>query len=126
MNRRQQRIPALAIVLIVASLALPAAAAAQAIRAGDLRYPPLPAFDIPQPERVVLDNGMVVMLLEDHELPLVEATALVRAGSRFDPADKVGLAELGAEVMRTGGTQSMPGDALDDALESRAASVEVR
>ena len=125
MNRRNPSIPAL-LAILAASLALPAAAAAQATRAGDLRYPPLPAFDIPQPERVVLDNGMVVMLLEDHELPLVEATALVRAGSRFDPADKVGLAELGAEVMRTGGTQGMPGDALDDALESRAASVEVR
>src|SRR5918996_737180 len=78
-------------------LALPSMAAAQATRADDLRYPPLPAFEIPQPERVVLDNGMVVMLLEDHELPLIEATALVHAGSRFDPADKVGLAELGAD-----------------------------
>lgn len=123
MNRRNFRIPA---VLLLASLTLPGAAAAQATRAGDLRYPPLPAFDIPQPERVVLDNGMVVMLLEDHELPLVEATALIRTGSRFDPAGKLGLVRLGASVMRTGGTQSMPGDALDDSLESRAASVEVR
>jgi len=107
-------------------LLLPGALRAQATKAGELRYPPLPAFDIPQPERVVLDNGMVVMLLEDHELPLVEATALIRAGSRFDPADKLGLTDLAAEVMRTGGTQSLPGDALDDFLESRAASIEVR
>jgi hypothetical protein len=64
------------------------------------------------------------MMLEDHELPIVEATALVRAGGRFDPADKVGLTDLGAEVMRTGGTQSLPGDALDDFLESRAAAIE--
>jgi len=112
--------------LLLASLILPGAAAAQATRATELRYPPLPAFDIPQPERVVLDNGMVVMLLEDHELPLVEASALIRTGSRFDPADKLGLADLGAAVMRTGGTQSLSGDALDDSLESRAASVEVR
>jgi zinc protease len=115
-----------ATLLLAALLALPAAAAAQATRADDLRYPPLPRFDIPQPERVVLDNGVVVMLLEDHELPLIEATALIRGGSRLDPADKSGLARLGADVMRTGGTQSMPGDALDDYLESRAASVEVR
>ncbi len=113
-------------LLLAAVLALPAAAAAQATRADDLRYPPLPRFDIPQPERVVLDNGVVVMLLEDHELPLMEATALVRGGSRLDPADRAGLARLGADVMRTGGTQSMPGDALDDYLESRAASIEVR
>ncbi len=123
MNRRHFRIPAF---LLVASVALPAVGTAQATRANELRYPPLPAFDIPQPERVVLDNGMVVMLLEDHELPIVEATALVRAGGRFDPANKVGLTDLGAEVMRTGGTQSLPGDALDDFLESRAAAIEAR
>lgn len=111
--------------LLLAALTLPAALAAQATRTEDLRYPPLPPFAIPQPERVVLDNGLVVMLLEDHELPMVEAVALVRTGSRFDPADKVGLADLGAAVMRTGGTQSMPGDTLDEYLESRAASIEV-
>src|SRR5947209_4577085 len=112
-------------LLLAAVLALPAAAAAQATRAGDLRYPPLPRFDVPQPERVVLDNGVVVMLLEDHELPLIEATALIRGGNRLDPADKAGLARLGADVMRTGGTQSLPGDALDDYLESRAAAIEL-
>lgn len=113
-------------LLLAAVLALPAAASAQAVHAEDLRYPPLPRFDIPQPERVVLDNGMVVMLLEDHELPLVEATAFIRGGSRQDPADKAGLAKLGAIVMRTGGTQGRPGDAMDDYLESRAASIELR
>jgi zinc protease len=113
-------------LLLAAALALPAAAPAQVTHAGEIRYPPLPRFDIPQPERVVLDNGMVVMLLEDHELPLVEATALIRGGSRLDPADKAGLAKLGATVMRTGGTLSRPGDAMDDYLESRAASIELR
>src|SRR3954453_4779099 len=107
-------------------LLLPPAASARRVHAEALRYPPLPRFDIPQPERVVLDNGMVVMLLEDHELPLVEATALIRGGSRQDPADKAGLASLGAGVMRTGGTQAQAGDALDDYLESRAASIEIR
>ncbi|MFY9820845.1 MAG: pitrilysin family protein [Thermoanaerobaculia bacterium] len=113
-------------LLLAAVLALPAAASAQAIHADDLHYPPLPRFDIPQPERVVLDNGMVVMLLEDHELPLVEATAFIRGGNRQDPADKAGLARLGATVMRTGGTLSRPGDAMDDYLESRAAAIELR
>src|SRR5258706_3134616 len=112
-------------LLFAAVLALPAAAAAQATYAADLRYPPLPRFDIPQPERLVLDNGLVVMLLEDHELPLVEATAIIRGGSRQDPADKAGLAKLGATVMRTGGTLARPGDVMDDYLENRAASIEL-
>ena len=94
-------------------------------RVDDLRYPPLREFQIPQPERVVLDNGMVVMLLEDPELPLIEVTALVRAGSRLDPATEVGLGDIAGEVMRSGGIARLPGDALDDYLEDRAASVEV-
>lgn len=108
-------------------LALPAfsPAAAQVDRIQDLRYPTLARFDIPQPQRVELDNGLVVLLLEDHELPMVEATVLVRAGSGYDPADKIGLAGLAGRVLRTGGTERMNGDQLDDWLESRAAAIEV-
>lgn len=106
------------------SLSLPAPAAAQAARVGELRYPPLHDFEIPRPQRVVLDNGLVVMLLEDHELPLVEATALIRAGSRLDPPAKAGLSGLASTVLRTGGTERLPSDQLDDWLESRAASIE--
>jgi zinc protease len=104
-------------------LALPAAA--QVDRAQDLRFPPLARFDIPQPQRIELENGLVLLLLEDHELPLVEATVLVRAGSGYDPADKIGLADLAGRVLRTGGTERMNGDQLDDWLESRAAAIEV-
>jgi zinc protease len=115
--------PLFALALVLALPGLPVAA--QVESAADLRFPPISRFDIPQPQRVELENGLVVLLLEDHELPLVEVTALVRAGSALDPADKVGLAELAGEVLRTGGTETMPGDQLDDWLESRAAEVEV-
>ena len=104
-------------------LSLPAAAQVNSVQ--ELRYPPLSRFDIPQPQRIELENGLVLLLLEDHELPLVEATVLVRAGSGYDPADKIGLAELAGRVLRTGGTEKMNGDQLDDWLESRAAAIEV-
>ena len=78
-------------------------ALAQAGRIEQLHVPPLPPFEIPRPQRVVLDNGMVVMLLEDHELPLVTVTALLRAGARLDPPAKLGLAAVAGEVMRSGG-----------------------
>jgi zinc protease len=109
---------------LLALLALTPPLAGQATRAADLQYPPLPPFEIPRPERVVLDNGLVVMLLEDHELPLVDATALIRTGSRLEPADKAGLAELTGAVLRTGGTTRLSGDQLDDYLESKAAVIE--
>src|SRR6185436_17370755 len=103
--------PALALLL---PMAIPVAAQVEHVE--DLQYPPLARFEVPQPQRVELENGLVVLLLEDHELPLVEATALVRAGSALDPADKVGLAELAGQVLRTGGTETLTGDQLDDWL----------
>lgn len=89
-----------------------------------LQFPPLRQTTIPQPERIVLDNGMVVMLLEDHELPIIDVTARIHTGSRLDPADKIGLASLTGSVLRTGGTTSMSGDDLDEFLEGRAAFIE--
>jgi zinc protease len=116
----------LATLLLALGLSLcgAAPAAAQVANVDQLRYPPLPAFDIPQPRRVVLPNGMVVMLVEDHELPLVDGVALIHTGARLEPADKAGLAELTGEVLRSGGTATMSGDALDDYLEGKAASIE--
>ncbi|MCY4612924.1 MAG: pitrilysin family protein [Nitrospira sp.] len=89
-----------------------------------LTYPPLQDVQIPQPTRVVLGNGMVVFLLEDHELPTIQVSARIRTGSRLEPADKVGLASLTGTVIRSGGTTTRTGDQLDDYLESKAASIE--
>jgi zinc protease len=86
--------------------------------------PELPAFHPAEPKRVMLPNGMVVFLQEDRELPLVDATARIRGGSRSEPAGKVGLVSLYGEVWRTGGTKNQTGDQLDDYLEIRAAKVE--
>lgn len=105
-------------------LVFPLLAGAQAKRPDDIWYPALREFDIPQPTRVELPNGMVLMLLEDHELPLVGGTILVRTGSVLEPEDKVGLASLTGTVMRTGGTTTHSPDMIDDFLENRAASIE--
>ena len=40
--------------------------------------------------QVTLPNGLRVFLAEDHELPLVRGTLLMRGGQRAAPADKVG------------------------------------
>ena len=90
----------------------------------DLKFPPLPAVKIPEPVEFTLSNGMKVFLLEDHELPLVSGSALVRTGNLFDPATKRGLAGLTGEVLRSGGTKAKTGDQLDEELENVAAQVE--
>jgi zinc protease len=90
----------------------------------NLKYPPLRQVQLPEPLRVQLANGMTIFLLEDHTLPLVEASVLVHTGSRYEPGDKVGLASLTGQVMRTGGTATKTGDEIDEMLEKVGASVE--
>ena len=90
----------------------------------ELTFEPI-EFNPPVPEKRVLSNGMVLYLLEDHELPLFNINGLIKTGDLYDPADKVGLASICAGVMRTGGTVSREPDALNEELESMAASVEV-
>lgn len=87
-------------------------------------FPLLPEVVVQAPQEVVLENGLKVFLLEDHEVPLVKATLLMRGGARASPPDKVGLATISAGVQRAGGTRQHPGSALDEALELRAASIE--
>lgn len=91
-----------------------------------LEFGPLPEIRIPDFERYQLANGLVVYLMEDHELPLVSGTATFRTGSRFEPAEQVGLASLTGEAMRLGGTTTLKPEALNEALEQRAASIETR
>jgi predicted Zn-dependent peptidase len=90
----------------------------------DLTYGNMPDFEAPKPTEIKLDNGMTVLLLEDHELPFIEMNAKFIAGSAWEPAEKAGLAGITGMVMRTGGSAAMPGDQVDEDLEAIAASVE--
>jgi predicted Zn-dependent peptidase len=96
----------------------------QTARYSQLKYPKIGDVKIPKVERVTLANGMQLFLLEDHELPLVNASAMIRVGSVYEPADKVGLASITGTVMRTGGTTSKTGDQIDEEMEQIAALVE--
>jgi zinc protease len=86
--------------------------------------PPLHAFKPVQPRRIELANGLVIFLQEDHELPFINGTILIRGGSRDEPETKVGLVSIYGETWRTSGTATVDGDKLDDQLEAKAASVE--
>jgi len=89
-----------------------------------LKYPKLGDIEVPEVQQVTLANGMRLFLLEDHELPLVNVSVMIRAGSVYEPAEKIGLASITGQVMRTGGTASRTGDEIDEELEAIAASVE--
>jgi zinc protease len=117
------------LLLLIFALGLgslaPATAAAQQTPAWEqITIPPLPPFHPQEPRRIVLPNGLVIFLQEDHELPLIDGIARIRGGSRSEPAAKTGLVDIYGEVWRTGGTKAQTGDQLDDYLEIRAAKVE--
>ena len=86
--------------------------------------PTLPAFHPQQPRRIQLDNGAILFLQEDHELPFVNGFVEMRGGGRDVPAAKTGLIDLYGDVWRTSGTAGKSGDAMDDLLEAKAAKVE--
>jgi len=86
--------------------------------------PPLHPFKPAQPKRIELPNGLVIFLQEDHELPFIDGTILIRGGSRDVPSAKVGLVSMYGESWRTSGTAAKAGDTLDTELAEKAASIE--
>lgn len=82
-------------------------------------------FSPPEPDRIVLDNGMVVYLLEDHELPLINLSATMRTGGWLEPANKIGLAGLTGSVMRTGGGGGLTAEQVDEELEQFAGDISI-
>ena len=74
---------------------------------------PLQATDI---KRSQLSNGLTVMGVEYHKLPLVHITVMVKRGSERDPQGKEGLADLTAEML-TLGTEGRDSQDLALAME---------
>ena len=105
--------------------AAPAAAAKTAAKAPvhvqpwkRIAIPPLHAFKPQQPKRIELANGSVIFLQEDHELPFINGSILIRGGSRDEPAAKVGQVSMYVMAWRNGA------DELDDVLPEKAAVIE--
>ena len=89
-----------------------------------LKFGKLGEVKIPEIEIFTLKNGVKVYLLENHTLPFINGTMLVKTGTLLDPPAKVGLAEMAATVLRSGGSKTKTGDEIDEQLENIAASVE--
>jgi predicted Zn-dependent peptidase len=110
--------------LVVLSASFPTAGAKKFGDPRKMKIPQLGEIRTPDVERHVLSNDMVVYLLEDHEFPLVDLRAMIRVGRLYEPQPLRGLAAVTGEVLRTGGTASIPGDQLDEKLESMGALIE--
>jgi predicted Zn-dependent peptidase len=60
------------------------------------------SIHIPPHEKVVFKNGLTVLLLEKHGVPIVNFAALVKTGAAGDPAGEEGLASITAQLLRKG------------------------
>ncbi|MGD0871192.1 MAG: pitrilysin family protein [Bryobacteraceae bacterium] len=107
----------------VSKAAAPKPVAAATASYKDLKYPPVKPIVTPPMEPLTLDNGMRVFVVEDHDAALINGVAVVRTGNLFDPKDRVGLAVLTGQVMRTGGTRTRTADQLTLLLENMAATL---
>jgi predicted Zn-dependent peptidase len=121
---RQGSAFALALSLLVLPVMSAGAGDASLSDPRQMKFKPV-EFTPPDPERIVLDNGLVIYLLEDHELPLINFTATLRTGGWLDPADKVGLAALTGAVMRAGGGGGLTPEQVDEELEQLAVSLDI-
>ena len=84
-----------------------------------LTYSPL-EFKLPEVDRLTLANGLRLYLKEDHELPLVQVTALVGSGELAGDPAKVGFDQLFAATLRTGGTAAWTPDAFEEHVDQLA------
>lgn len=89
--------------------------------------PPAPAaprsVTIPKPTEKTLKNGLRVIVIEDHDIPLVSAGVVVKNGGEVDPADLSGLAELTASLL-TKGTKTRTAPEIAQQIEALGGTIE--
>ena len=77
-------------------------------------------FVLPEYEKIRLENGLTIYLLEQHEVPLVDVTFTVKVGATADT--KPGLAQITAQNLLLG-TQNVDKAGFEEALDFVGAEV---
>src|SRR5712691_13233086 len=77
---------------------------------------PLRPVQFPPFREVALPNGMMLLLVENHEQPTLSVTLSFRAGTVYDPAGKEGVAAIVAELL-TKGTPTRNAEQIAAAIE---------
>ncbi len=80
------------------------------------------AFSFPETQEMILPNGLQVVVVEKHDIPMVYARAQIRGGSIYDPPEQSGLAYLTGWVL-TEGTESYPDAVIDEEMDRHGAVV---
>lgn len=67
-------------------------------------------------KRAVLPNGLTLLVVERHSLPVVKVSVGINAGNLHEPADKAGLANLTASLL-SDGTKSRTAQQISEEIE---------
>lgn len=78
---------------------------------------------LPEYKKLVLKNGLTLLVMKNHELPLVNFRLVVKAGSAADPRGKEGLASMTADVLRLG-TKSRTAPEFSEAVDFLGGTLE--
>lgn len=74
-------------------------------------------FHLPEIKQFKLSNGLQILFVEKNNLPIIQMSLIVNAGSRFDPTNKTGLAYLTSMLIDEGAGQFSALE-LDNEIES--------
>jgi predicted Zn-dependent peptidase len=83
---------------------------------------PLAPVRFPPFRESLLPNGMTLLVVENHEQPVISVNLSFRAGELYDPPGKEGTAELVAQVL-TKGTPTRTADQIAAAIEGAGGSL---
>lgn len=83
---------------------------------------PAIAASAPAPQEFKLANGLRVVVVEKHDLPLLSALLIAQGGGAADPADRAGLGSLTADLM-TKGTKTRSATEIARQIESLGGSI---
>ena len=107
-------IRAAATMVALASIVTAQAASAQRIdRSKPPELGPPPRVSLPPIVTRVLPNGLKLIIVEQHELPLADFALVVGSGGTADPSGKGGVANLTAQMLREGTTTRKSLDIAD-------------
>ncbi len=73
-------------------------------------------------KKIVLDNGLTVLLRENHSAPIVSINLVVNGGTAQENVDNNGVSHLTAQLL-TAGTKSRSQEDIAQSVESRGASL---
>ena len=59
-------------------------------------------YQLPEAKKIKMPNGLVVLLVEKHDLPLTAVSLVLRSGSLMDPDGKPGVSAITQELLRRG------------------------